>query len=240
MQRDVKIGIAIGVLLIALIAVFWWFRHTRTMPPGAETVTPAPESELLPGPVVPVAPPVGAPGEFGAAVAGTAAAPMMTGAEAVVTAPVSAAPAVTVTAPSPAVTTAQQTYKVQHNDTLWSISEHFYRSPAHWGLIYNANKDKIGPNPQELKEGIELTIPALQGTASRGPRGARAPGKALTAAGHTYVIAAGDSLTSIAQKEYGEATKADVERIYMANREKIGSDPDKLKVGMEIVIPPAH
>jgi nucleoid-associated protein YgaU len=237
MQRDVKIGIAIGVLLIALIAVFWWFRHTRTVP-VAETVAPAPESEL-PGPVVPVAPTVGLPRELGAAAAGTAAAPMTTGAEAVVTTAVSAAPAVTVTAPPPAVA-AGETYKVQHNDTLWSISERFYRSPAHWGLIYNANKDKIGPNPQELKEGMELTIPPLRAAASRGPRGPRAPGKAPTAAGQTYVIAAGDSLTSIAEKEYGEATKENIDRIYMANREKIGPDRDKLKVGMEIVIPPAH
>ena len=60
------------------------------------------------------------------------------------------------------------------------------------------------------------------------------------AAGGKYVIVAGDSLTKIAQKAYGSATPANIDRIYQANKAKIGPDPDDLKVGMELVIPAAH
>jgi nucleoid-associated protein YgaU len=240
MQRDVKIGIAIGVLLIALIAVFWWFRHTRTAP-VSETVPPAPEAEL-PGPVVPVAPPVGPPREFGAAVGATVAAPMMTSAEAAST---TAAPAATATTTVPPAVAAEQTYKVQSGDTLTSISVHFYRTPVHWRVIYDANKDKIGAEPRNLKPGLELVIPPLPAALLRGPRGGpRGPvglPKARPAAtGEKYVVAEGDTLTSIAQKQYGQATKADIDRIYQANKETIGPDPNALKAGMELVIPPAH
>jgi nucleoid-associated protein YgaU len=233
MQRDVKIGIAIGVLLIALIAVFWWFRHSNANRPIVEA--PSAGNEELPGPVVPVAPPVGFPRDVGAAAAATGAAPMTTGGEAVA---VTTLPATTAVPPPPPAA-ASQTYKVQRQDTLSSISERFYKTPLKWKVIYDANKDKIGADPGKLKEGMELVIPGVAATPSPGaPPG---PAKARAAAtGGKYVIAANDTLTSIAQKEYGSATKADIDRIYEANKAKIGPDRDNLKIGMEIVIPPAH
>jgi nucleoid-associated protein YgaU len=157
----------------------------------------------------------------------TGAAPMMTGGAA-------AMPATTAVPPPPVA--ASQTYKVQHGDSLAIISEHFYKTQAKWQLIYNANKDKIGPNPSKLKEGMELVIPDVAAATAAGP----APAAGGTAAGSKYVVASGDTLTSIAQKQYGSATPADIARIYQANKAKIGPDPDDLKVGMELVIPAAH
>ncbi len=236
MQRDVKIGIAIGVLLIALIAVFWWFRHNKTNLPVTEPGTAVNEGEF-PGPVVPVAPPVGAPSNLGAVVSPTAAAPMMTGSE--MAPPATATMPATTAVPPPPPVAANQTYKVQHDDTLSSISEHFYKSTTKWKLIYDANKAKIGADPGKLKDGMELVIPGVAATASTGA--APAPEAAApAAAGGKYVVAAGDKLTKIAQKMYGSATKADTDRIYQANKAKIGSDPDDLKIGMELVIPAAH
>jgi nucleoid-associated protein YgaU len=231
MQRDVKIGIAIGVLLIALIAVFWWFRHNnRNNPVAPENQT----TEGLPSPVEPVSPPMGVPGEVGPMVGATGAAPMMTAG-----APLGAAtrPAITAVPPPPPVA-AGQTYKVQHGDTLSSISERFYKTAAKWRLIYNANKDKIGPTPSKLKDGMELVIPDVAATPA-GPA-TTAGGPVTAAAGGKYVVAAGDTLTSIAQKEYGSATPANIQRIWSANLTKIGPDPDDLKVGMELVIPAAQ
>ena len=50
----------------------------------------------------------------------------------------------------------------------------------------------------------------------------------------TYTVAAGDSLTKIAKEFYGNANAYN--RIFEANRDKL-SDPDKIKVGQELVIP---
>jgi nucleoid-associated protein YgaU len=233
MQRDVKIGIAIGVLLIALIAVFWWFRHTNM--PAKETIPPTTENELS-GPVVPVSPPVGVPSEIGPMASATAAAPMMTVGEAVGTVTL---PAATLVPPPPAPVAAKQTYKVQHDDTLSSISEQFYKTTTKWRLIYEANKDKIGPNPDKLKEGMELVIPEATATTAGGAAPA-AGGTGAGPAGEKYVVATGDTLSSIAQKTYGSASQANIDRIYQANKAKIGPDPDVLKVGTVLVIPAAH
>lgn len=50
----------------------------------------------------------------------------------------------------------------------------------------------------------------------------------------TYTVAAGDSLSKIAKEFYGNANAYN--RIFEANRDKL-SDPDKIKVGQELVIP---
>jgi nucleoid-associated protein YgaU len=57
-----------------------------------------------------------------------------------------------------------------------------------------------------------------------------------TTAGETYEVQSGDTLLSIAEQFYGDATQW--RRIYDANKDVIGSDPDKLKIGMKLKIPP--
>ena len=52
----------------------------------------------------------------------------------------------------------------------------------------------------------------------------------------SYTIDSGDTLLSISEKFYGDATLW--RKIYDANRAAIGDDPDKLKVGTQIRIPP--
>jgi nucleoid-associated protein YgaU len=56
------------------------------------------------------------------------------------------------------------------------------------------------------------------------------------AAGETYEVQSGDTLLTIAEQKYGDATQW--RRIYDANKDAIGSDPDKLKIGMQLKIPP--
>jgi nucleoid-associated protein YgaU len=56
------------------------------------------------------------------------------------------------------------------------------------------------------------------------------------AAGETYEVKSGDTLLSIAEQFYGDATQW--RRIYDANRDVIGPDPDKLTIQMKLRIPP--
>ena len=55
-------------------------------------------------------------------------------------------------------------------------------------------------------------------------------------AGDTYEVQSGDTLLTIAEQKYGDGTQW--RRIYDANKDVIGSDPDKLKIGMQLKIPP--
>ncbi|HYO83334.1 MAG TPA: LysM peptidoglycan-binding domain-containing protein [Bryobacteraceae bacterium] len=53
-------------------------------------------------------------------------------------------------------------------------------------------------------------------------------------AGQTYTVQSGDTLSKISKQFYGNAN--DYNRIFEANRDKL-SDPDKIQVGQELVIP---
>jgi nucleoid-associated protein YgaU len=55
-------------------------------------------------------------------------------------------------------------------------------------------------------------------------------------AGESYEVQSGDTLLTIAEQKYGDGTQW--RRIYDANKDVIGSDPDKLKIGMQLKIPP--
>lgn len=57
--------------------------------------------------------------------------------------------------------TASQTYTVVKGDCLWSIAKRFYGSGAKYMVIYDANRDVIGGNPNRIYSGQVLTIPAI-------------------------------------------------------------------------------
>lgn len=52
-----------------------------------------------------------------------------------------------------------KTYTVKKGDTLSIIAQKVYGDSKRWIDIYNANKSKIGNNPNKLKEGLVLVIP---------------------------------------------------------------------------------
>lgn len=60
---------------------------------------------------------------------------------------------------SPAPSTSQ-TYTVVKGDCLWNIAKKFYGNGSKYSLIYNANKSVIGGNPNSIRPGQVLTIPA--------------------------------------------------------------------------------
>jgi 5'-nucleotidase len=63
-----------------------------------------------------------------------------------------------------------------------------------------------------------------------------APTVSPNAVGEAYTVVTGDTLPAIAQKVYGDASQW--RRIYDANRSVIGSNPNLVKVGVQLVIPP--
>ncbi len=50
-------------------------------------------------------------------------------------------------------------YTVEQGDNLFRIAEKYYGLGRHWEVIYNANREKIGDNPENLKVGMRLRIP---------------------------------------------------------------------------------
>lgn len=52
------------------------------------------------------------------------------------------------------------TYTVVRGDCLWNIAKRFYGDGAKYIIIYHANKEIIGENPNRIYPGQVLTIPA--------------------------------------------------------------------------------
>jgi nucleoid-associated protein YgaU len=114
-------------------------------------------------------------------------------------------------------------------DTLGHLSQRYYGSARHWDRIADANP---AVDIERLRVGQELKIPAgstRQASTSTPSRQAR------PIEGKRHVIDEGETLSSIAEDRLGNTSHW--YRIYEANRERIGSDPDRLVVGMVIAIP---
>jgi LysM repeat protein len=60
----------------------------------------------------------------------------------------------------PSQPSATTTYTVRAGDSLWSIAQQFYGDGNQWNTIYDANRQVIGPDPNNLRPGIVLTIPS--------------------------------------------------------------------------------
>ena len=56
----------------------------------------------------------------------------------------------------------------------------------------------------------------------------------ITPAGKTYTVVKGDSLSKIAKREYGDASKW--HKIFEANKDVI-EDPNLIEIGQDLIIP---
>jgi nucleoid-associated protein YgaU len=86
--------------------------------------------------------------------------------------------------------------------------------------------------------GSAVASPSVQaGSPGPSPSASVAGATAVSSTGASqYVVQPGDTLRSIADQEYGDA--ALWPRIYQANRDVIGADPDNLVAGTTLQIPP--
>ncbi len=56
-----------------------------------------------------------------------------------------------------------------------------------------------------------------------------------TTQGETYTVVSGDSLSKIAKHHYGDAAKW--HQLYEANKDLIGTNPDKIEIGQVLTLP---
>ncbi|HAX74317.1 MAG TPA: hypothetical protein DCY88_00390 [Cyanobacteria bacterium UBA11372] len=114
-----------------------------------------------------------------------------------------------------------KTYVVRQGDDLSNISQRAYGDGSYFTLIYEANKNVIGSNPNSIVPGQILYIPLLD--------------KKQPKPGERYVVKYGDTLFLIAERAYGDGNL--YQRIYDANRDTIGPDPTSIQPGQTLVIP---
>jgi nucleoid-associated protein YgaU len=136
-------------------------------------------------------------------------------------------------------TVAGGTHRVAENETFTSIARSMYGDVRYAEEIRKANPTI---DPRRLRPGTVIHLPEKNASGSesatansRSTRSSAKPAVALSA--KEYAVQADDSLYKISVKLYGKADKVDA--IYELNKEKIGSDPARLKVGMVLKLPEA-
>ena len=128
-----------------------------------------------------------------------------------------------------------ETYRIQSGDTFEKIAKRRYGSATRWVDIAQANPLI---DPVRLRVGQEIRLPAAA-SGSRSAAGLEVlegPDEVARKT-VTHVVRSGDSLSTIASRYYGDSTLW--EHVFIANRPLIGSNPNAVRVGMELKIPPS-
>jgi LysM repeat protein len=84
----------------------------------------------------------------------------------------------------------------------------------------------VNPNADDITADISVDSSRAMGAAAGGGQGG---------GGQTYEVKSGDNLSKISKQFYGDSDE--YMRIFYANRDQL-NDPDKIKVGQKLVIPP--
>jgi nucleoid-associated protein YgaU len=133
---------------------------------------------------------------------------------------------------------------VKSGETFSSIAQMAYGSAAYYPHVMRANP---GLNPNNLKPGLVINLPPAEEVKASAaaeksakasgdaPAGAKMVDEVKIDASRQYRVVAGDSLYKIGQKLYGTGVMGD--KIYEMNRQVIGSDPKRLKLGMVLELP---
>lgn len=137
-------------------------------------------------------------------------------------------------------TLAASTHKVASGETYSSIAQAYYGDAKYAGKIAKAN-----PNidARRLRPGMTIRLPGkgdAETTSTDSTSNSRAKhGLVKVVADNTkeYVVRSGDNLYKISMRLYGRGDKAD--SIYQLNKEQMGNDAGRLKVGMVLKLPQA-
>jgi LysM repeat protein len=117
-------------------------------------------------------------------------------------------------AAAPAAASHTTRYVVQDGDTLSGIATRFAVRGG-WPALYAANRQAIGPDPNDIQAGTILVLPG-QMTPIR------------------YTVEAGDTLSAIAAEF---AVRGGWPALYAANRQAIGPDPNVVHAGTVLTVP---
>ena len=121
-----------------------------------------------------------------------------------------------------------RTHRVERGDTFSILAEVYYGSQQHTGFLVRANPQVKDPN--RLLVGTVLNVPPLGGqvrtaaAASPTPKG-------------TYRVKEGDSFYGIARDVLGDSGRW--QELLALNRELVDGDPQKLRAGQLVKLPPA-
>lgn len=121
-----------------------------------------------------------------------------------------------------------RTHRVERGDTFSVLAEVYYGSQRHTGFLVRANPQV--KDPSRLLVGTVLNVPPLGGqvrtaaAASPTPKG-------------TYRVKEGDSFYGIARDVLGDSGRW--QELLALNRELVDGDPQKLRAGQLVKLPPA-
>ncbi|WP_270167264.1 LysM peptidoglycan-binding domain-containing protein [Paenibacillus sp. SYP-B4298] len=121
------------------------------------------------------------------------------------------------------------TYVVQKGDTLSIISEKFYHSKEYFSVIAEHNNILF---INDMKVGDTLNIPALPAGSGKSSSSSSKPDYSKVTLPATYLIQAGDTLSSISQQFY--KSKSHVELLAKENNLDVNTG---LKAGSHLTIP---
>ena len=95
-------------------------------------------------------------------------------------------------------------------------------------------KNRIWDQIKLVDPSFSDLIADVQAPEAAAAAAAGAGGAASTAAARTYTVQPGDNLSKISKQFYGDANKYMM--IFEANKDKL-ADPDKVRAGIELIIP---
>lgn len=128
-------------------------------------------------------------------------------------------------------------HEVQPGETLWFISEKYFKSGYNWVDIASANKIK---NADLIEKGQKLAIPDV--APKKQTVAAKEEIKVEITSADTkiqpdseYVVKSNDSLWKIAVNAYGDGYQW--VKIYQLNKAKIGRNPNILLIGARLSLP---
>ena len=121
-----------------------------------------------------------------------------------------------------------RTHVVASGDNFSTLAAKYYGDASLFGLIQKANP---GVDPRRMKVGQSLVIPERPATSAGSPAMQSSP----IAGPDEHIVAAGETLAKIAQDRLGAELRW--EELYKLNRDVIGADPARLKVGMRLKLP---
>jgi nucleoid-associated protein YgaU len=135
--------------------------------------------------------------------------------------------------------TTDRQYSVKSGQTLSSIAADVYGNARFWVAIQRENP---GLDAKHLKVGQKINMPDISDVRPNGPVLVDVLEPVTTTSGtdidgnaRTYRVLSGDSLYKISKKVFGTGKHASA--IYDMNKDLIGDDESKLKLGMVLNLP---
>jgi nucleoid-associated protein YgaU len=128
-----------------------------------------------------------------------------------------------------------RTHVVASGETFVSIARAVYGDGRYYQALIDANPSV---DPNKLKPGISIQLPPdsqVKQSRKSSKSSSAASSSSSATDGKTYTVQNGDSLYKIAKKLYGSGEKSD--ELYEANKQTIGPDSTRLKIGMILTLP---